>query len=92
MLRAWSVRRRGREQKAYAIRKYFRNGIHGKWTFASTDGSTLWRHQDTEIKRHTLIQPDKSPYDGDWVYWSTRKGTDIETPTRVAKLLKKHLW
>jgi RNA-directed DNA polymerase len=92
MLRAWSVRRRGRNQKSHAIRKYFRNGRHGVWTFATADGLTLWKHQDTEIKRHTLIQPDKSPYDGDWVYWSTRRGTDIETPTRVAKLLKKHLW
>jgi RNA-directed DNA polymerase len=92
MLRAWSVSRRGKNQKAYAIRKYFRNGRHGVWTFATADGLTLWKHADTEIKRHTLIQPDKSPYDGDWVYWSTRRGTDIETPTRVAKLLKKHLW
>jgi RNA-directed DNA polymerase len=89
MLRAWSVRRRGRNQKAHAIRKYYRNGRHGKWTFAAADGLTLCKHQDTEIKRHTLIQSDKSPYDGDWVYWSTRRGTDIETPTRVAKLLKK---
>jgi RNA-directed DNA polymerase len=89
MLRAWSVSRRGRKKKAYAIRKYYRNGRHGVWTFATADGLTLWKHADTEIKRHTLIQPDKSPYDRDWVYWSTRRGTDIETPTRVAKLLKK---
>jgi RNA-directed DNA polymerase len=89
MLRAWSVRRRGREEKTHAIRKYFRNGRHGVWTFAAADGMTLWRHADIEIKRHTLIQPEKSPYDGDWVYWSTRRGNDIETPTRVAKLLKK---
>jgi RNA-directed DNA polymerase len=89
MLRAWSVSRRGRNQKAHAIRKYFRIGRHGVWTFATADDLTLWKHHDTEIRRHTLIQPDKSPYDGDWVYWSTRRGTDIETPTRVAKLLKK---
>jgi hypothetical protein len=92
MLRAWSVSRRGRKQKSHALRKYFRIGRHGVWTFATVDGLTLCKHADTEIKRHTLIQPDKSPYDGDWVYWSTRRGTDIETSTRVAKLLKKHLW
>jgi len=89
MLRAWSVSRRGRKQKAQAIRKYYRKGRHGTWTFATTDGSTLWKHQDVEIKRHTLVKSDKSPYDGDWVYWSTRRGQDIEAPTRVAKLLKK---
>ncbi|KOR33655.1 DNA polymerase [Planktothricoides sp. SR001] len=89
MLRAWSVRRRGRKQKAQAIRKYYREGRHGTWTFATADGLTLWKHADVEIKRHTLVKPDKSPYDGDWVYWSTRRGQDIEAPTRVAKLLKK---
>ncbi|KOR36861.1 MULTISPECIES: group II intron reverse transcriptase/maturase [Planktothricoides] len=89
MLRAWSVSRRGRKQKAQAIRKYYRKGRHGTWTFATADGLTLWKHQDVEIKRHTLVKPDKSPYDGDWVYWSTRRGQDIEAPTRVAKLLKK---
>ena len=89
MLRAWSVSRRGRKQKAQAIRKYYREGRHGTWTFATADGLTLWKHADVEIKRHTLVKPDKSPYDGDWVYWSTRRGQDIEAPTRVAKLLKK---
>jgi len=89
MLRAWSVRRRGRKQKAQAIRKYYREGRHGAWTFATADGMTLWKHADVEIKRHTLVKPDKSPYDGDWIYWSTRRGQDIEAPTRVAKLLKK---
>jgi RNA-directed DNA polymerase len=89
MLRAWSVSRRGRKQKGRAIRKYYREGRHGSWTFATADGLTLWKHADVEIKRHTLVKPDKSPYDGDWVYWSTRRGQDIEVPTRVAKLLKK---
>jgi RNA-directed DNA polymerase len=89
MLRAWSVSRRGRKQKAQAIRKYYREGRHGRWTFATADGMTLQKHADVEIKRHTLVKPDKSPYDGDWIYWSTRRGQDIEAPTRVAKLLKK---
>jgi RNA-directed DNA polymerase len=89
MLRAWSVSRRGRKQKGHAIRKYYRKGRHGIWTFATADGLTLWKHADVEIKRHTLVKSDKSPYDGDWVYWSTRRGQDIEAPTRVAKLLKK---
>jgi RNA-directed DNA polymerase len=83
------LRRRGKKQKAKAIRKYYRQGRHGKWTFATTDGLTLWKHADVKIKRHTLIKPDKSPYDGDWVYWSTRRGKDIETPTRVAKTAEK---
>jgi RNA-directed DNA polymerase len=87
-LRAWTRRRCGKANYK-KLSKYFRNGRHGKWTFSTKDGLTLWKHADTVIKRHTLVKPDKSPYDGDWVYWSTRRGKDIETPTRVAKLLKK---
>lgn len=87
-LKAWT---RGRCGKANLkkLSKYFRDGRHGKWTFSTKDGLTLWKHQDTPIKRHTLVKSDKSPYDGDWVYWSTRRGKDIRTPTRVATLLKK---
>lgn len=89
MLRAWAVSRHGRKMKTHTIRKYYKEGRHGNWTFATADGLTLCKHTDTEIKRHTLVQSDKSPYDGDWVYWSTRRGQDIETPTKVAKLLKE---
>ena len=88
MLRAWIVRRCGKTSRQKML-KYYRTGRHGKWTFSTPDGLTLWKHAEVEIKRHTLVKPDKSPYDGDWVYWSTRRGKDIETPTRVAKLLKK---
>ena len=69
---------------------YPTSGLIGQLIF--TRLLTLWKHADVEIKRHTLVKPDKSPYDGDWVYWSTRRGQDIEAPTRVAKLLKKHAW
>ena len=33
----------------------------------------------------------KSPstYDGDWIYWSTRRGRSPDVPPRVAKLLRK---
>ena len=87
-LRAWTRKRCGKASFK-KLSKYFRNGRHGKWTFSTEDGLTLWKHADTPIKRHTLVKLDKSPYDGNWVYWSTRRGRDIEASTRVAKLLKK---
>jgi RNA-directed DNA polymerase len=31
----------------------------------------------------------RSPYDGDWLYWSTRLGYHPKVPPRVAKLLKR---
>ncbi|MFM7711185.1 MAG: HNH endonuclease, partial [Microcystis sp.] len=41
------------------------------------------------IVRHTLVRADASPYNGNWTYWATRRGQAIDTPTRVAKLIKK---
>lgn len=35
------------------------------------------------------MQGNRSPFDGDWVYWSSRMGKHPEAPTTVATLLKK---
>ena len=40
----------------------------------SNDGQELKRHDATPITRHVKVRGDKSPYDGDWVYWSKRRG------------------
>jgi RNA-directed DNA polymerase len=41
------------------------------------------------ISRCVKVQGNKSPYDGDWVYWSTRPGRDPSKPQRVTRLLKR---
>ncbi|MBP0030627.1 group II intron reverse transcriptase/maturase [Roseofilum sp. Guam] len=88
-LRAWTVSRTGKANYQ-KLRKYFSHGKNGIWTFQTRkEGYRLFSHAETPIKRHTLVRPDKSPYDGDWTYWSKRRGQYIGTPTRVAKLLKK---
>ncbi|MGI2909267.1 reverse transcriptase domain-containing protein [Tolypothrix sp. VBCCA 56010] len=43
------------------------------WVFTSNDGQELKRHDATPITRHVKVRGDKSPYDGDWVYWSNLK-------------------
>ncbi|MBP0031143.1 MAG: HNH endonuclease [Roseofilum sp. Guam] len=88
-LRAWTVSRTGKANYQ-KLRKYFSHGKNGTWTFQTRqEGYHLLTHDETPIKRHTLVQPDKSPYDGDWTYWSKRRGQHIGTSTRVSKLLKK---
>jgi RNA-directed DNA polymerase len=52
-------------------------------------GYKLRLHADTPIKRFVKVQGSRSPYDGDWVYWSSRMGKNPLVTTRVAKLLKK---
>ncbi|WP_434222719.1 group II intron reverse transcriptase [Limnospira platensis CENA597] len=97
MLRAWTVSRCGKANYE-KLRNYFRHGTvklsngkerHESWLFQTNDGHQLWKHNWTPIVRHTLIRPDATPYDGNWTYWATRKGQAIDTPNRVAKLLKK---
>lgn len=87
-LRAWTSLRTGKANYK-KLNKYFRNGKNGAWTFQTKEGLRLLSHHETSIKRHTLIRPDKSPYDGDWIYWSKRTGKSLDVPGRVAILLKK---
>ncbi|WP_193197987.1 hypothetical protein [Nostoc sp. MG11] len=39
--------------------------------------------------RHIKVQAERSPYDGDLVYWSTRMGRHPEVKPEIAILLKK---
>jgi RNA-directed DNA polymerase len=55
-----------------------------------SDGeSVLSFHQTTAVSRFVKVQGDRSPFDGDWVYWSTRLGRDPSKPRRVTRLLKR---
>jgi RNA-directed DNA polymerase len=49
----------------------------------------LARHEDMPIVRHVKVRGDKSPYDGDWLYWGLRLGRDPTKPRRVIRLLKR---
>ncbi|AMW28862.1 group II intron reverse transcriptase [Limnospira platensis] len=97
MLRAWTASRCGKASYE-KLSNYFRHGTiklsngkerHENWLFQTKDGIHLFKHNWTPIVRHTLIRPDATLYDGNWTYWATRKGQAIDTPIRVAKLLKK---
>jgi RNA-directed DNA polymerase len=59
-------------------------------TFSTGDGMRLIAHSDCSIKRHVKVRGDRSYFDGDVLYWSTRKGTHPDLPRRVAQLLKRY--
>jgi RNA-directed DNA polymerase len=50
----------------------------------------LVSHSKVPHVRHVKVKGDKSYFDGDILYWSTRKGTHPELPNRLAMLLKKY--
>jgi RNA-directed DNA polymerase len=71
---------------------------NAKWVFSSPSEKPnnpdagkheLRKHAWTPIVYHTKVKGTKSPFDGDWRYWSSRRGEYPGTSTRVAKLLKR---
>ena len=61
----------------------------GTYMTFSDGTSSLARYSDMPIKRHVKVRGDKSPFDGDWVYWGQRLGRDPTKPKRVTWLLKQ---
>ncbi|WP_445246810.1 HNH endonuclease [Microcoleus sp. OTE_8_concoct_300] len=85
-LRAWArTRGKGNINKD----KYWRAVGDKNWCFSTEDGLALLTHASTPIVRHTKVKGEASPFNGDWTYWSKRRGEYPETPTIVSKLIKK---
>ena len=87
-LRRWAKRRHPNTSWKKVVRKYWRLET-GRWNFATKEGEQLFPHSRTPIHRHTKIQGNRSPYDGDWVYWASRLGRHPELPKKVAILLHR---
>jgi RNA-directed DNA polymerase len=69
--------------------KYWKTVEDRNWCFSTENGLRLITHSETPIIRHIKVKGESSPYNGDWSYWSKRRGEYPGTPTRVAKLLKR---
>jgi RNA-directed DNA polymerase len=85
-LRAWA---RTRGKGSINKDKYWRTVGDKNWCFSTEDGLKLFTHTNTPIVRHTKVKGKASPFDGNWTYWSKRRGEYPETPKRVSKLIKK---
>jgi RNA-directed DNA polymerase len=92
-LEKWGYRRHSKKSKTWVNNKYWHTVGNHKWTFGYKDKKgnlkTLMKHPEKPIVRHTKVTGTRSPYDGDWVYWSTRMGRHCEIDNITAKLLKK---
>jgi RNA-directed DNA polymerase len=66
-------------------------GKGSTWTRPATgpEAMHLLTHSEVAITRHIKVRDNRSPYDGDWVYWSTRRGWHPGASPRLAKLLKE---
>ncbi|MCC5639314.1 HNH endonuclease [Nostoc sp. CHAB 5844] len=90
-LRAWVVRRKRRKNLTKVMKKYF-HAVNGrKWVFSTREDNNpfkLLKYADTCIVRHKKVVGEKSPYDGDNIYWSSRMGQNPELSKEVVILLK----
>ena len=87
-LRRWANRRHPKKSQTWANRKYWRLET-GHWIFGPPNGKNLRLYTETPIIRHIKVSGYRTPFDGDWNYWSTRLGRYPTLPDKKASLLKK---
>jgi RNA-directed DNA polymerase len=88
-LRGWAIHRHPNKSTRWIIGKYWRVDDGQGWRFQpSKGGHALSGHAKTPIQYHVKVKGTRSPYDGDWRYWSTRLGRHPTISPRVARLLK----
>ncbi len=92
-LRAWAKRRCGNINDGHI--KYWTSIGSDNWVFATMKGKSnplrLLNHSEFSCSstNYVKVKGDKSPYDGDLVYWGTRMGAHPEMSIRKAYLLKR---
>jgi RNA-directed DNA polymerase len=86
----WCYRRHPGKGRKWAVSKYWRIVPGHGWRFEDPNCSLrLVRHEATPIKRHTKVKGPRSPFDGDWLYWSSRSGHYPGILPEIARLLKR---
>lgn len=88
-LLAWARSRCVKSNQHETVNKYWRTVGSDNWRFCTPDGHQLAKHSDTAINKYIQVKGNRSPYDGDWVYWSSRQGRHPLVPKRIALLLKR---
>jgi RNA-directed DNA polymerase len=83
----WSKQRHPNKSAKWRARTYW-HPEQGRWQFATQECS-LRLHRMTVIKRHVKVQGTRSPFDGNWVYWTKRQGNHPGTPPKMAYLIKR---
>ena len=86
-LMQWAYFRHRNKGHGWCYHRYWRR--HNGFIHFSDGQSGLTLHQEETIARHVKVRSDKSPYDGDWVYWAQRLGRHPTKPLRVTRLLKE---
>lgn len=89
-LRGWAVFRSTQNQNMTEITsKYWGVNRGLGWRFITPDNRyVLEKHTETHIKRHVKVKDNRSPFDGDHVYWGKRLSTYPNLKRTTRALLK----
>ena len=90
----WAKRRHPNKSWKWVKEKYWHTLGNNNWKFSVSNQNEqklyyLFEHTDQKINRHTKVKGSKSPYDGDWTYWSSRMSKYSGSNRRITRLLKK---
>jgi RNA-directed DNA polymerase len=84
----WAKFRHPKKGKRWIAKRYWLIGRNEGWRYS--DGVyKLLKHAETPIRRHVKVKGTASPYDGNWTYWSKRRGTYPGISTRVSTAIKR---
>ena len=91
-LRSWARRRHPRKPGGWVYDRYWPRR-ESRRVFATPTTrppqAYLASYRDTASLRYAKVAGNRSPYDGDWVYWSKRQGRYPMVTPRLATLLKR---
>jgi RNA-directed DNA polymerase len=89
----WGVRRHNNKGKIWVKDKYWKTIGKDNWVFATREGDNpykLLKHSQIKVDtKYVKVKGEKSPYDGNLIYWSARMGKHPEMPNTKAEMLKK---
>jgi RNA-directed DNA polymerase len=93
-LTSWAKYRHPSKGAKWVADKYWTTVGGDNWVFGYINPDTderyiLSKHTWTKIVRYIKVKGDRSPYNGDFVYWGTRTGKSKEIPSLLAKTLHK---
>ena len=87
-LAKWGRFRHPRKWWKWVYRRYWQRHLQKGTIEFSDDDYTLIDHADTKIEQHAKVKESKSPFDGDWPYWTTRLGKDPTKSKPVCVLMR----
>jgi len=88
-LKRWGFHRHHNKTSQWINNKYWLQRGDNKWVFGVKDISELIDPRYTEIKRHTKVRGNASPFNGEDTYWASRLGRHPQMPKRTTMLLKE---